>query len=111
MNHTKTTKTPRSSDRKQGTNCINALTLFDLERLCDDPARDISGQEVQAILTLAHGGYVLSARDGQTIYPVIEDDGRPLTFFSIEGAIERLADVPYLMPQVEVDASRWITLH
>jgi hypothetical protein len=112
MKTTKNSKPTKAEQRMQRiADYLTGLTIFDLERLCDDPARNESGQEVQAILTPGRGGYVLSARDGQTVYPIIEDDGRPVTFRSVEGAIERLADVPYLLPQVEVNASQWITLH
>lgn len=89
----------------------NGLTLFELDDLCDDPARDVSGQEVLAILSPANGGgYALSARDGVMVYTIVGEDGLPLTFRSIESALDRLADVPFLAG-VHIDVASWRVLH
>jgi hypothetical protein len=93
-----------------GQRVTNGMTLLGLDDLCDDPARDVSGQEVQAILTPTPGGYTLSARDGEIVYPIIRDDGTPLTFRSIEAALDRLVDVPFLQG-VHIDVSTWRVLH
>ncbi len=107
---TSTTKMLSRSCRTQATRVPNSLTLFELDDLCDDPARDASGQEVLAILTPAKSGYGLSARDGATVYTIVGEDGLPLSFRSIESALDRLADVPFLAG-VHIDVASWRVLH
>lgn len=107
---TNITKPVSPSLTPMGPCAINGMTLLGLDDLCDDPARDVSGQEVQAILTPGPGGYTVSARDGEIVYPIIQDDGTPLTFRSIEAALDRLVDVPFLQC-VLIDVATWRVLH
>lgn len=107
---TNTTNPVSPSRTHQGPRVINGMTLRGLDDLCDDPARDVSGQEVQAILTPASCGYALSARDGEIVYPIIQDDGTLLTFRSIEAALDRLVDVPFLQG-VLIDVATWRELN
>lgn len=82
-----------------------SMNFFDLEELCDDPGRDESGQEVFAVLTFKRSGFALSVRDGSRIHRIIDQHGRQARFRTIESAVERLSDVPYLRPEIVLDAS------
>lgn len=86
---------------------LNSLTLSGLGELCDDPKRDTSGEEVQAVLTPHKFGFVLSARDGGLVYQVIDERGQKMMFRSIERAIDVLSDVPHLMPEIVIDTTGW----
>lgn len=90
---------------------LNSLTISGLGELCDDPKRDTSGEEVQAVLTPHKFGFVLSARDGGLVYQIIDERGQQITFRSIETAIDVLADVPHLMPEIVIDTTRWGLAH
>lgn len=90
---------------------INNLSMGELEELCDDPARNESGQEVQAVLTPHNSGFVLTARDGGLTYDVIDRHGRPMIFRSIEQALDVLSDVPHLLPEVAINIIRWRLKH
>lgn len=87
-----------------------ALTFSQLEALCDDPKRNETGEEVQPVLTRHHGGYLLSVRDGLACFEVVED-GKQVRFRSIEAAVERLSDVPYLMTEIILVPARKPTTH
>lgn len=82
-----------------------SLNFFELEELCDDPVRDESGQEVLAVLTFKRSGFALSVRDGCRSHRIIDKQGRQARFRTIESAVERLSDVPYLRPEIVLDAS------
>lgn len=73
-----------------------SMTLDQLDELCDDPERDQpGGNEVRAILTYdSRNGFYLSAQDGQRVYTIVEKDGEPVRFRTIEQAIEVLQDLP-----------------
>jgi hypothetical protein len=90
---------------------LNSLTLSGLGELCDDPKRNTSCEEVQAVLTPHKFGFVLSARDGGLVYQVIDERGQQMTFRSIEKAIDMLSDVPHLMPEIVIDTTGWGLAH
>lgn len=72
-----------------------SMTLDQLDELADDPKRDQpGGNEVRAILTYnTRHGFYLSAQDGQRVYTIVEDDGEPVRFRTIEQAIDVLQDM------------------
>lgn len=78
-----------------------------LEELCDDPARNESGQEVQAVLFPVRLGIVLNVRDGVDTYMLVDEHGKQLTFSSIELALDLLSDVPHLLREVIIDIQPW----
>ena len=82
------------------------LDFYGLEELCDDPRRNQSKQEVQAILTSVNSGYVLSARDGEKLYKIVDERGRQVRFRTIDRAVERLSDVPHLLSEIVIDGRR-----
>lgn len=83
-----------------------SLNFSELEELCDDPARNESGQEVLAVLRPEKTGFSLSVRDGHKMHRVIEKSGKQVRFTSIESAVDRLSDVPHLWPEVALDIGR-----
>lgn len=54
------------------------LDFYGLEDLCDDPKRNETKQEVQAILTPMRSGFVLTARDGEQFYKIVDEYGRQI---------------------------------
>lgn len=82
------------------------LTLAQLEALSDDPARDQpGGVNVRALLTFnAEDGYFLSAKDGNTIYQVVDDAGNQVRYRTMEDAIYHLHDISGLDPEISVFA-------
>lgn len=90
---------------------MGRLTIGELEELCDDPKRNESGQEVQAVLTSSNSGFVLTARDCKLIYEIIDRHGRPMMFRSIEQALDVLSDVPHLLSEVAIDIANWRLTH
>lgn len=76
------------------------LDFYGLEDLCDDPKRNETKQEVQAILTPMRSGFVLTARDGEQFYKIVDEYGRQIRFRTKEQAEERLSDVPHLHPKI-----------
>lgn len=90
---------------------FGSLTIEGLEEMCDDPARNESGQEVQAVLTPHRSGYALTARDGKFTYEIIDLNGMQMTFCSIDRALDALADVPHLLPEVAINIARWRLKH
>ncbi len=72
------------------------LNFYELEKLCDDPKRNETKQEVYANLTPTKFGFALTARDGERTYKIVDERGRQIKFRSLDRAIERLSDVPYL---------------
>ena len=101
---------PRKCIEQVGT-YYSSLTIEGLEEMCDDPARNESGQEVQAVLTPNRSGYALSARDGKLTYEIIDQNGRQITFRSIDQAIDALSDVSHLLPEVAINIARWRLKH
>lgn len=83
------------------------LTISNLEELCDDPARNESGQEVQAVLSPGRLGIALNARDGADIYMLVDEQGKQLSFSSIELALDLLSDVSHLLGEVVIDIRPW----
>ena len=83
-----------------------SMTLDQLDELGDDPKRDeAGGNEVRAILTYdPRNGFFLTAQDGQRVYSIVEDDGEPVRFRTIEQAIEVLQDMP-LAADIRLDLS------
>lgn len=79
------------------------LDFYGLEELCDDPKRNETKQEVQAILTPIRSGFVLSAKDGGQTYKIVDARGRQVRFRTMEQAVERLLDIPYLEVQETLD--------
>lgn len=114
----KTTKTI-TTQKTRAVKCVvqiggayfNSVTFAGLEELCDDPKRNESNQEVQAVLTPHKSGFSLSARDGELTYEIIDENGRQLTFRTVEMALDTLSDVPHLLPEIVIDALRWGTVH
>lgn len=90
---------------------LTMITLEDLERLCDEPERNQSGKEVEAVIKQHASGYIVMAYDRPLTYTVVNDNGAPLLFRSIEQAIDRLSDVPYLLPTIKIDATDWRLVH
>jgi hypothetical protein len=84
-----------------------SLTIGGLEELCDDPARNESGQEVQAVLTPHDSGYLLTVRDGRLVYKILNQRGRQMKFRSIDQALDTLSDVPHLLPEVAINVAQW----
>lgn len=82
--------------RKNLCEYLSSMTLGQLDELGDDPKRDESGGvEVHAILTYdSRDGFFLSAQDGKRVYSIVEDDGAPVRFRTIEQAIVVLQDMP-----------------
>ncbi len=78
----------------------NRLSLFELEELCDDPKRNVTKQEVHAVLTLTESGFALTARDGDRLYKIVDERGRQLTFRTWEQVMDRLTDVPHIYPEI-----------
>lgn len=76
------------------------LDFYGLEDLCDDPKRNETKQEVQAVLTLMRSGFALSAMDGDQVYKIVDGRRRQVYFKTIDRAVERLSDVPYLRPEI-----------
>lgn len=114
MKTSKTLATPKTHPEKciaQRDACINSLTIWGLEELCDDPARNGSGLEVQAVLTPHDSGFLLTARDDGLVYKVIDEHGRQMTFRSIDQALDTLSDVPHLLPEVVINIMRWRLAH
>lgn len=89
---------------------LTLLTFDELERLCDDPERNKSGQEVEAIITPHGSGYGVSACDGATCYTLVDENDQPVVFRSVEQALDRLSEVPYL-PMVKIDLAEWGRVH
>lgn len=87
------------------------VTFDELERLCDDPERNTSGQEVEAVVTPHASGYAVAARDGAMRYTVVDENDQPVVFRSIEQALDRLSEVPYLLPMVKIDLAEWGRMH
>ncbi|MEK7992362.1 MAG: hypothetical protein AAB403_01020 [Planctomycetota bacterium] len=92
-------KNRKMNDQVEQCYCLN---FYGLEELCDDPKRDETKQEVQAVLTSIRSGYALSARDGDQIYKIVDERGRQVRFKTIAIAVDRLSDVPHLFPVLEV---------
>lgn len=90
---------------------FNLLTFRELEALCDDPQRDKSGQEVEAIITPHASGYVVTACDGAMRYTVVDENDQPVVFRSIDRALDQLSEVPYLLPMVKIDLDAWGKVH
>lgn len=80
----------------------HCLDFYGLEDLCDDPKRNETKQEVQAVLTPLRSGFALSAMDGGQVYKIVDAHGRQIRFRTIERAAERLSDVPHLWPEILV---------
>lgn len=76
------------------------LNFLELEGLCDDPKRNETKQEVHAVLTPMESGFALTARDGDQLYKIVDERGRQLRFATLDRAVERLADVPHLHPEI-----------
>ena len=90
---------------------FRSLPFDALTDLCDDPVRNETGQEVQAVLTPLSAGFALSARDGGVTYSILDDNGQPMVFRSVDQALDALADVPFLLPEVVIDTIRWGLTH
>lgn len=82
------------------------LDFYGLEDLCDDPKRNETKQEVQAVLTPMKSGFALSAMDGGQIYKIVDGCGRQIRFKTIDCAVERLSDVPHLWPDILIDSQQ-----
>lgn len=79
-----------------------AISLAELEELCDDPARDLPGGiDVRAVLTLEpEEGFYLSAQDGDSVYLIANAQGKRVRFRTIEGALAVLQSVAGLSPDI-----------
>jgi hypothetical protein len=87
-----------------------ALTLAELEALCDDPARDQpGGANVRAILTFVpEKGFFLSAQDGGRTHVVTDDAGKQIRFRTIEGAMSVVRNMAGLSEEIGlVQAKSW----
>lgn len=82
-----------------------SLSFYELEDLCDDPIRNQTGQEVQAVLTPMKSGFLLCVRDGIRTHQIVDSEGRPAWFKTIKIALDRLSDVPHLWPEILLDGS------
>lgn len=91
--------------------CLTQVTFQELENLCDMPERNLSGQEVEAIITPHAMGYTVGAKDGIFTLAVVDENGQPVVFRSLEQALDRLAEVPYLQPMVKIDLAAWGLAH
>jgi len=87
-----------------GTDGIRSITLHQLERLCDDPARDKpGGVNVRALLTFEPDtGFHLMARDGEQVYQVTDEAGEGVRFRTIEAALAVLQGVSGLSSDIGV---------
>lgn len=82
-----------------------AITLAELEDLSDDPARDLpGGTDVRAVLHFDPiEGFFLSARDGDTVYIVVDDKtGKQVRYRTVEAAMNRLQDVSHLSRDISL---------
>jgi hypothetical protein len=80
-----------------------AWTFDRLAAACDDPR----SERIQAVLYPDDDeGFTLYARDGRTLHAVVYQ-AKPVRFRTIEKALSTLSDVPYLDPEIVVDASAW----
>lgn len=92
-------------------NKLTMATLDDLERLCDMPERNETGQEVEVIITPHTTGYTLIAKDVPFTLDVVDENEQPLVFRSIEQALDRLSEIPHLLPMVKIDLAAWGRVH
>ncbi|MDO8774818.1 MAG: hypothetical protein Q7K57_40155 [Burkholderiaceae bacterium] len=92
-------KSQKMSPQVEKPSCLN---FYELEKLCDDPQRNETKQEVYANLTPTRFGFALTARDGDRIYKIVDERGRQIKFRSLDRAMERLSDVPYLYSEPEI---------
>jgi hypothetical protein len=97
-----TTKTKQQGGA--GSTGGKSLTMSEFEQLCDDPARDLpGGTNMRAVLALVpERGFFLSAQDGDEMYQVTDDAGKPMKFRTIEGALAALQNISGLSPDIGV---------
>lgn len=87
-----------------GADGIRSITMQQLERVCDDPARDKPGGiNVRALLTFEpETGFHLMARDGDQVYQVTDEAGDGVRFRTIEAALAVLQGVSGLSPDIGI---------
>ena len=106
------TQTARPSFASQrALDCLTMVTLDELAELCDMPERNQTGQEVEAIITPHATGYTLIAKDAPFSLAVVDENRQPVVFRSIEQALDRLSEIPYLLPMVKIDLAAWGRVH
>ncbi|MBR8165837.1 hypothetical protein KDW98_32410 [Burkholderia vietnamiensis] len=103
-------QTPRPSFHR-ALDCLTMVTLDELAELCDMPERNQTGQEVEAIITPHATGYTLIAKDAPFSLAVVDENRQPVVFRSIEQALDRLSEIPYLLPMVKIDLAAWGRVH
>ena len=70
---------------------------------CDTPGAN----RVQAVLVANNTtGFALCARQNRCLHRVTQDD-RPVIFRTIEQALDTLADVPHLGPEIAINIASW----
>jgi len=87
------------------------VTLDELAELCDMPERNQTGKEVEAVITPHATGYTLIAKDAPLSLAVVDENRQPVVFRSIEQALDRLSEIPYLLPMVKIDLAAWERVH
>jgi hypothetical protein len=81
------------------------LQIDELETYCDDPRFTT---ELRPVLQAnAKNGFALVIFDGKFLRKVVEKNGKPYRYRTIEAALDELADVPNLSSHVVIDASQW----
>lgn len=62
---------------------------------------------VQAVLVASNAtGFVLYARQNSCLHRITQNDC-PMIFRTIERALDTLADVPHLRPEIAIDMTSW----
>ena len=70
---------------------------------CDTP----DANRVQAVLVASDtNGFALYARQNRCLHRVTQDD-RSVIFRTIEQALDTLAEVPHLSPEIAIDMTNW----
>lgn len=89
---------------------LDRLSFRELEELCDDPKRNQTGEEVEAIITPHASGYAVTIRDTALSFTLVDENDQPVVFRSIERALDRLSEVPFL-PMAKIDLEAWGKVH
>lgn len=80
-----------------------AWTFKQFCEACDTPG----AKSVQAVLAASNNsGFSLYARQGRRLHRVTLN-GHSMIFRTIERALDTLADVPHLAPEIAIDTTNW----
>lgn len=90
--------TPAPQGRKGG-----VWTFKHFCEACDTPGTN----RVQAVLVASNTtGFALYARQNRCLHRITRND-HPVIFRTIEQALDTLADVPHLAPELAIDTANW----